>query len=374
MQNIFYILVLFFFSFSLNGQTNNKSILVNPTVYLSIDNENNNHILFLEKFFATNWKYKEFEDLLLDPMNTLYNIDDIYWEIRDYPYFKPTLLALKNKSENITLAKIAFTYPVDEEFSYLFAIYNFMIRKTQDGLKLSNTFDFKIINWNKIKMKGNTYLTSPLRKFNLQDINKMNSFNIKIASYFKTTPIEFTYYACKNMEEAYSLRGYDYESSMFYNNGVGAFSYPRYKSIFSGNDSEYYPHELVHLYTYQLFPNRHRSMDEALAVYLGGALDKTFEDYMPALKAYILEHKVNLFAYVFQKDQNNITLLKKPIEDLILAFLCYYTEQEYGKEVLFDLMNSGKTNDELLIFLEENIGLNQENFDTMIKQKLNKYF
>ena len=78
--------------------------------------------------------------MLLQPIELLNGIYDVYWEIIDYPYFKPTLLALQNVSDAKTIAKVAFTYPTEEEFSYVFAIYNFMIHETEDGLKLSNIF------------------------------------------------------------------------------------------------------------------------------------------------------------------------------------------------------------------------------------------
>src|SRR5699024_8226012 len=224
------------------------------------------------------------------------------------------------------------------------------------------------------KIKGNTYCTAATREFNFESINKMNRFNTEMASYFNTKPIQFAYYTCKDMEEAYSLRGYDYESSMYYNGGVGAFSYPRYRSLFSGNNSEFNSHEIIHLYTYELFPNMYPKLDEGLAVYLGGALDKTFEDYMPALKDYLIENEVDLFAFAFLDIDKDITVERKPIEDLIFAFLCYYTEKEYGKESLFELMDSGRTNENLLLALEKNIGLNKENFNAKIKEEIRKFY
>ena len=370
MRNVLFIIILCFISRNVTGQGKQKYLHVNPTVYLALGEEKNNYISFLEGFFSTEWKHKKFENMLLQPMDVLHGIYDIYWELSDYPYFKPTLLALQNVSEAKTIAKVSFTYPTEDEFSYVFATYNFMIHETEDGLKLSNIFEHKIRDWKSAKIEGNTYYTAITRDFDFESINKMNRFNTEMASYFKTKPIQFVYYTCKDMEEAYSLRGYDYESSMYYNGGVGAFAYPRYKSLFSGNNSEFNSHEIIHLYTYEFFPNIHPKLDEGLAVYLGGALDLKFEDYILELIEYITHNDLNLFDYLFEAHADNITILKKPIEDLVMAYICSYTEKKYGKKTLFELMNSGKTNEKLLTALDKLIGLNKENFNTQIKQKL----
>ena len=41
--------------------------------------------------------------------------------------------------------------------------------------------------------------------------------------------------------------------------------------IFSGNDTEIYTHEIVHIYTHTLFPNVSSFLDEGVATYLCGS-------------------------------------------------------------------------------------------------------
>src|SRR5699024_6462009 len=157
MRNVLFI--LYFISCNVTGQGKQKYLHVNPTVYLALDEEQNKFIPFLENFFSTEWEHEKFENMLLQPMDVLHGIYDIYWELLDYPYFKPTLLALQNVSEAKTIAKVSFTYPTEDEFSYVFATYNFMIHETEEGLKLSNIFEHQISNWKSVKIKGNTYYT-----------------------------------------------------------------------------------------------------------------------------------------------------------------------------------------------------------------------
>ena len=348
-----------------------KSMYINYTVNIADEEmEDNNHIQFLEEFFSKEWEWDAFFPMLYQSDYMYVGFQDIYNNQKSYLYYKPNLIALTKLSNKKTLAKVAFATPDNNDFTSIMGIYDFLIIDTEDGLRLGSPFEYNLQNWNKLESNGNNYYTPKGRTFNLENISEMNNFNIKLSEYFDIPIIPFHYCVGRDIIEIKKLQGIDFNAYMYSNDGLGGEAYPWYNFIFSGNNSEYYPHELVHLYTYQLFPDKHSSMDEALAVYLGGALDKTFEDYMPALKAYILEHEVDLFDYAFQYIDKYITIKQKPIGDLILAFLCYYTEKEYDKEVLFELMNSGRTYAELLVVLEESVGLNKENFNTIIKQEL----
>lgn len=332
--------------------------------------DENKYIQFLEEFFSKQWEWDAFLPMLYKSDYTFVGFQDIYQSHRYYLNYKPNLIALTKLSDKNVMAKIAFAAPDENDFTSVKGMYDFLIINTKKGLRLSSPFEYRLKDWEKLEVDGNIYYRPKGRAFNPVDISKMNIFNGELSEYFGTDKIAFHYYVGRDIVEVKRLQGIDFNAYMYSNDGLGGEAYPWYNFIFSGNNSEYYPHELVHIYTYHLFPDRHSLTDEALAVYLGGALDKTFEDYMPALKDYLIENEVDLFAYAFLDMDKLITIKQKPIEDLILAFLCYYAEYEYGKETLFDIMNSGRTDEELLLVLEKTIGLNKENFNTQIKQKL----
>ena len=57
MRIILYIVTLCFISCNVAGQGERKYLHVNPTVYLAIEEKENDYILFLEHFFSTEWKH-----------------------------------------------------------------------------------------------------------------------------------------------------------------------------------------------------------------------------------------------------------------------------------------------------------------------------
>lgn len=348
---------------------------VNYTVGVPDDEiEENKYIQFLEEFFSKQWEWDAFEPMLYQSEYMYVGFQDIYNIQKDFLYYKPNLIGLTKLSATKTMAKIAFATPDGNDFTSIMGIYDFLIIDTEDGLRLSSPFEYKLQDWNKLEVDGNTYYAPKGRDFNLEDISKMNAFNLDLAEYFETSTIAFQCSVGRDIVEVNKLQGIEFNAYMYSNDGLGGEAYPWSDYIFSGNNSEYYPHELVHLYTYDLFPNRHRLIDEAMAVYLGGALDKTYEEYMPALKNYLLEKDTDLFAYTIEGLEPVDLVLGKSIGDLILAFLCEYTEKEYGKERLFDLMNSGRAKENLLLSLEEILGFTPENFNTKVTEKLMEFY
>ena len=94
------------------------------------------------------------------------------------------------------------------------------------------------------------------------------------------TPLSFKYFIFENYEDLMNNKGFDFEVDMYLGLNYGGEAYPEQKIIFSGNNSAYYPHELVHLYTHQQFNNIHYIIDEGIATLLGGSQGSNFSEYM----------------------------------------------------------------------------------------------
>lgn len=61
--------------------------------------------------------------------------------------------------------------------------------------------------------------------------------------------------------------------------------------VYTGNNSAYYAHELVHIYTYELFPDTNYFwLNEGFATYMDGSGGKDLAWYTKKLKAYLLEN------------------------------------------------------------------------------------
>ena len=167
------------------------------------------------------------------------------------------------------------------------------------------------------------------------------------------------------------LRGFDYEDSMFLNNQKGGEAFSSHKLIFSGNNSEYYPHELVHLYTHKYFKNVNSTINEGLATYLGGSKELDYLKHIGILKEYLAINKIDLFEYLFD-DEKKYTIIGNvsSIRYSAGALLCAIADK---KNVLNQLLDSGKSNEELILTIENLFDIDRKDFNSFINEKLSEY-
>src|SRR5690606_31917920 len=89
--------------------------------------------------------------------------------------------------------------------------------------------------------------------FDNENALSMHQFSNKIASLFSCDPIPVTYYKFKNPIDLFQNIGIDYVINQFYASS-GGFALQDTRTILAANNSEYYPHELCHIYTHPIRP------------------------------------------------------------------------------------------------------------------------
>lgn len=133
--------------------------------------------------------------------------------------------------------------------------------------------------------------------------------------------------------------------------------------IFSANNSEFYAHELTHIYAQKRFPTIPRLLDEGFAMLVGGSgvFDYKF-------------HKENVIKYLEESSDVNFSNYTEPYERLYIyeetsmpymvgALLCELILKDYGKEKLFELFES---DEDLWVNLNK-VGITKENLDYKLK-------
>jgi len=343
----------FFLNYSLN--TNNSSDVLDQFYdFINNQSNHNNNDLWVK---STHFKYPEAD--ILDIINNAKN-------------HKITILSINHIDDKRRLVKIALIKSNDD-FGNLYAIYNFMVYKNENKLQFENvleynTKDFKMINLDEIK-----YFVYPNYHFNKKNAKKMVTFNNQIALFFEKETIKFTYFLCKDMNHFKKIRGFDFDDMMVGRNQIGGETFPADNLIFSGNNSEYYPHEIVHLYTHRYFSKTHKIIDEGIATYFGGSKGIEFKEHIKKLKNHLKENDLNLFEKLFNNSEQYILDDTTSLWYTMGALLCDLTIKKYGKEKLLILMNSGKNDADLLQTIEEIFKIKRENFDSFIKNELQNY-
>ena len=298
--------------------------------------------------------------------------DDLWLSIEDYyPAYTPTIVSIQKKEKDKYLVKIA-VMGNPEQFNSLHAIYNFYaIRDNEDIFKFKNVINDNLKLWNTKTIDNIKYIYPPQNTLNNNEIKKQIEFENNLITKFDFDKINYTYISCNSVYEFMKLRGFDYENSMFLNNQKGGVAFTNSQLIFSGNNSEFYPHELVHLYTYKYFKNINSTINEGFATYLGGSMELDYLSHIKILKDYLKTSKIDLFEYLFD-DEKKFTIIGNisSIKYSAGALLCDLADKQ---NVLNQLLDCGKTDEELILAIESLFDINRKDFNSFIDKKLIDY-
>ena len=313
--------------------------------------------------------------------------ENLYWLPSDfnkfkYPYFdlyqiekskyggdfyKPTLMEIiSTEVKNEKIVKVAFIGHRNEtNENMLKAIYNMIAVIHEDKVffsKYTNVIDNK---WNEVVEGTIKYKISPLKNINTDEVERQRLEVLNICKFFNSQPIEITYYSCVNPQELFNVKGFDYNSTMYMSTSGGYAEYGKF--IYSANNSEYYTHEVVHIYTHEIFPNINVFFDEGIATYFGGSGNQSYKWHRQRLLEYISENPtanfdeyIDIYKKIYIKDET-------PIPYITAALICERILRLYGKEKLFEIFRS--TNDTWEILNSLNIDHN--NLNEIILEEIN---
>ena len=232
---------------------------------------------------------------------------------------------------------------------------------------MKRAIGYQTKEWTQIKKEGITYYL-PKRKIPNEIEMKMQIKDIEfICDFFNTNSIDITYYSCDTPKQVFEIKGFDYLPNMYFSETGGMVDYGNI--IYSGNNSEYYTHEIVHIYTKKLFPSIQPILNEGIATYIGGSGKNNYDWHREKFKVYLNESEVEIANHLQPYERFYIDN-ETPIPYMIGALICERTLRKYGKEGLLNLLGSEK---ELWDNLND-YGLTKENLTNEIKTTANTVY
>ena len=363
----------FFVVFGCFGQKIDKDLHL--TVSVSI-NQNDEHIkevistvrAFLEtkndSYTENKYWLKQDFDKYKYPYIDLYNIEN---GRLGKNFYQPTLMEIIPTDQvNQWVVKLAFIgHNTETNQNQVRVIYNIIASKINDEIKLSRYQDFVLESWQYFKKESISYYISPVKKINEAEVSKQQKDIEMLCNFFNTQPIPLIYISCINPKEVFEVKGFDYNPMMYVGNTGGFAEHGNF--ILSGNNSEVYTHEIVHIYTMNLFPNIKPFFDEGLATFLAGSGTFDYAWHKEKLKRFLIQnptfqiehHMEDLYERLYFEEETSIPYL-------IAAVICEYVLEVHGKEIYFELLND---EDDLWNSLKK-VGLTQENINNVIRNKL----
>lgn len=231
---------------------------------------------------------------------------------------------------------------------------------------------------NKVNFNNIEYFYPKQHDFNEVKALQMCQFDSLLSKVFKQNQFSYKYFIFDDITKAYqneySLhKGDYYKLTTKYNQKNTAYVETRNFIIFTGNSSEVYKHELVHLYTAkwdQMYRNPNRWFSEGLATFFGGHMGYTFEEQLCFVKEYLDTSKI-------QRDSFNITsipliLSEKTKSSYVFGgLICKITIEKHGIEGVKKLFTYPRSREGLFNGIHEVLGMTENEINDLIYSHIN---
>lgn len=295
-----------------------------------------------------------------------FDIDNIENSKYGKDFYQPTLIEiLPTENDAQKILKIAFIGNHHEKHeNHLKIIFNIVANIDRDTVLFSRYLDFATTNWQIVKRNSITYKISPNKIVNEIEISNQLKDIENICTFFSTTPILITYYSCLNPKEIFEIKGFDYHPMMYVDKTGGLADYGNI--IYSGNNSEIYTHEIIHIYTSKLFPKINKFLDEGVATYIAGSGKFNYKWHKSKLANFLFQNPTYNFAEHTDAYERIYFEQETSVPYLTSALIIERTIRLYGKEKLFELINS-KTD---LWTILKKAGLSKENLNEELRKEL----
>lgn len=218
------------------------------------------------------------------------------------------------------------------------------------------------------------YYVHPFHTFRREEAEKMNQFNQAMAEEFGVEPLAFDYFVANSARHIVEFWGYAYMNRMYNPAQTGGVASWRNNIIYSGNNSSYFPHELVHLYTYHVVPkDPHLWVGEGIATFYGGKAGHSLDWHLQRLRQF-LQDQPNF-------DLSDINALRRSIPNgehisdfryIIGGLLMRKIYIKEGVDGLVEALQYGNTDESFWHLLQDKLGITRKGFDHYIKQELQR--
>lgn len=285
--------------------------------------------------------------------------------------YKPTLLSIY-VIENDTIAKVSFNRIDSVGNTNLKAIFNFGLTTINSELKLENMVMVNSDGWIHRKVGTIEYVFPKCHKFSQQNADSMKTFNEKLSKIFNVTSFEIRYFITNNNIELQRLRGIDYLVDLYSLNIRSGLAEPNNGIIYSGNGSEYYPHEMVHLYIREWIGanNYHPWFDEGLATFLGGSRGMSLDWHLKELASY---SSMNDLEFTDLLNMQRQVTESTNIEYTIGGLICKLAYEKGGIASVKELFAVGKTDDDFYKGIYNVLGIKRDDLNKYIINELSQY-
>lgn len=274
-------------------------------------------------------------------------------------YYKPTILSVEKEGDNYTIRTLFNAEGIEGDYkkSNPWCITKLYAIKENNKWKLKNPLSILTQTWKRKTVGKINFIYPPDHQFNEILGYKANDFCDSITLKFQLPNWKpFDFYITKSGDELGKLLGFDF----FFTGYTTGMAMNEERILFSGFDSEWYPHEFVHLVVEN--KKRHEMIDEGFATLLGGAKGKTFNESAKLIAQQLAKNETVKFDDILNKKWG-------------WQFAAYYTTGAIVCKLIYE--KGGITSLKKLLDTPPDNDLLKQTICTLLKIKatdLDKYF
>ena len=220
-----------------------------------------------------------------------------------------------------------------------------------------------------------TYYVHPAHPYDEKAAQQMNAYNYKLAALYDMKPIKFDYFVSSYAREVLELMGYDFMPFSLQAVQSGGMADIINSTVYAGNNSEFYPHEVVHLYHAKKYPHQsHRWFDEGIAALIGGSTGYPLEWHMQKLQAFLKEepdYEIKDLA-ALQVDIPNGEYISD-MRYVIGGLIAQKIYEKEGMPGLFEALQGGRSDADYFRIVKEKLGVERDDFGDYVKAEVAAY-
>lgn len=232
------------------------------------------------------------------------------WIYGAYAYSPQTLLGLSTVGDDLYKIKVALEMGRDSSSMQLYAIQNFMIVKTQEGLKMQDVllYNLKKEKYTVHRDKYFDFYFPPTMTDAATKIKGINDYVARVEQYFNVNlPYKLKYIYAPDCEALNRLRGYDYVATMMSTKTTTCGLTDSKNKIMYSSYYGVHKHELLRLLNV-ILPKSPPVLMDGITNLVGGAGGKPIMYHLRELAPYILtkpEILDDIESFYYYDDETN---------------------------------------------------------------------
>lgn len=256
--------------------------------------------------------------------------------------YTPTLIALEpTGTPQQYLARVAWMGPDVQGTMQLKALYGLLAAQHDGQVRFARPIDHNTRNWQHVRLDEVRFIVPPFRNMDRDAAQATVSFNRSMAAFFGVEPLACTYYLCASPVEVFRIRGFEHVPNMYFA-ATGGQNESWTNTVFAGNDSERYDHELVHGYVAKLFAGSvHPLLEEGLCTFLGGSNERPYSVLRSTFQEHLHAHPDTRLADHLDPLDRTLMADGTALPYVLGAVLCERALRQGGRPLLFDLLRAG---------------------------------